>query len=77
MPITMSWFKNINPYNPIHPLSYIIISVLPTCTGTVRVCAIYAQVDLNNKPIINQALSDEISTSLANRTNSANIMLAT
>ena len=75
MPVTLSWFKNIDPYNPNHPLSYIISSTIPICEGSTKVCAIYAQVDLNNKPIINLSLSSEISITLQNQVNSENVLL--
>lgn len=76
MPVTFSWFNNTDPFNPISPLSYTKIPGLPNCcVGTAMVCAIYAQVDTNNKPIITTALSNEITTALNTRTNTTNVKL--
>lgn len=77
MPATFSFFTNTNPNNPQSPSSYAIITGTPTCSGNQVVCAIYAQVDDNDKPIITTALSTEISTALNNHVSSANVKLRT
>lgn len=76
MPVTYSWFCNTNPSNPNSPASYNKISGFPQhCMGVSQVCAIYAQVDNNNKPMIPIALSDEITTALNNMLDSNNVKL--
>lgn len=75
MPVTFSWFSNTDPFNPNSPSSYSKVNSLPNCSGTTMVCAIYAQVDANNKPIITTALGDEITTALNNDANSDNVKL--
>lgn len=76
MPVTFSWFSNTNPFNPNSPASYNKISGTPTCIGgATKVCAIYTQVDVNNKPIINEALDNEITTTLDAQVNSVNVKL--
>ena len=72
---TLSWFVNTDPNNPNNPLSYTKVSTPPTCDGITRVCAIFAQVDSNNKPIITTGLSTEISTALSNHEASDNVLL--
>jgi len=75
MPIVFSWFICIKASNPNSPTSYIKSNVIPTCNGANKVCGIYAQVDVNNKPLITQSLHDEIIMALNNATSSTNAIL--
>lgn len=77
MPVIYSWFTNTSSVNPTSPDSYVKISGTPICEGDEEVCAIYAQVnEVNvNKPLIPQALVNEITTALNLRDDTANVLL--
>lgn len=75
MPPIFSWFANINPFNPTSPVSYARAHQQPVCLGNQQVCAIYAEVDCNNFPIITEALNTEIITALNTHMNTTNVRL--
>ncbi|PUV24574.1 hypothetical protein [Sphingobacterium athyrii] len=70
----MAWFSLTGP-NASHPDSYTLQGSQPTCPGTERICAIQANADGNNKPIITTALYAEMVDALDTQTPSANVKL--
>lgn len=76
MPVTFSFFTNIDPFNPTSPSSYVRVSgSAPVCVGNQQVCSIYAQVDENDLPIISSGLSTEITSAITNHTPTTNVKL--
>lgn len=71
----MALFNYTGP-DPSKPSSYIPSSGLPSCPGSPqRMCTLEADDDGNNKPIITDALKDEIINSLENQVNDTHVTL--
>lgn len=72
----MPWFQLIASGNPLERNDYNIIGG-PSCSGPNHICAIQAIANASNKPIITQALKDEMLLALHYRNSSTNVQLRT
>jgi len=72
----MAWFQLLMNGDPTDPNDYNLVTS-PGCSGSLYVCAIQTGPDVNNKPIINTSLRNEMITALNNKGSTTNILLRT
>ncbi len=72
----MAWFS-FTGTNPSEPSHYSLVSTQPTCTGAQSVCAIQANDDGDNNPILTNALKNEMIQALNDGVSSTNVKLRT
>lgn len=74
----MSWFP-FTGSDPSNPTQYAApVSTPPSCTGPPeQICALQASADANNRPIITDALKNEMINSLQNQIDGPNVHLKT
>ncbi|GGH10407.1 hypothetical protein FAZ19_01235 [Sphingobacterium alkalisoli] len=71
----MAWFQ-LNPSgDPTNPSDYTIQGSQPSCPGTEEVCAIQANNDGSDHPVINEALLTEMTQALQNEAPTTNVKL--
>lgn len=71
----MAWFKLKDNGNPTDSQDYTLESSQPSCPGTQEVCAIQADNDGSNHPVINEALLAEMTQALQNEAPTTNVKL--
>lgn len=70
----MAWYSLTGP-NPTNPNDYTFQSSQPSCPGSEEICAIQANASGANKPVITQALLEEMVDALHNGAATANVKL--
>jgi len=72
----MSWFS-LNPSGtPTQPSDYTLVSGTPSgCSGSNQICAVQANNNGSNQPVLTAALKDEMINALHSRTPSTNVQL--
>jgi hypothetical protein len=69
----MEWFQ-LTGSNPTQPSNYSPIGS-PSCLGEDQICAVQADNNGNNEPVLTEALKDEMIQALHDREPSANVQL--
>lgn len=71
----MAWFS-LNPNgDPTQPNDYTLQSSQPSCPGSEEICAIQANNDGSNHPVINETLLTEMAQALNNGVATTNVKL--
>lgn len=71
----MNWF-NFTGTDPSQPSHYTFTSGTPSCASpTQQMCALQADSDLGNNPVITENLKDEIILALQSQANTTNVRL--
>ena len=70
----MAWYS-LTGSNPANPNDYTFQSSQPSCPGAEQICAILATASGANKPVITQALLEEMVAALHNGAATANVKL--
>lgn len=71
----MPWFQLDPAGIPTDPLDYTLEPNPTGCDGTNQICAVQANNNGSDKPVLSAALKDEMINSLHNRTASPNVQL--
>lgn len=70
-----SWFIRTLPLDPCFPVSYVITTGTPSCSGSNQICAIFAHVNPGNTPDIDCILLCDMVQALDSRSSSLNVKL--
>lgn len=70
----MAWFQLVADGDPLNPADYNPVTS-PGCSGSNYICAIQANPDASNQPVITTSLRNEMITALNTNSNSENVHL--
>ncbi|WP_293924792.1 hypothetical protein [Sphingobacterium sp. UBA6320] len=71
----MAYFSLNTSGNPTDPQDYTLQGSQPTCLGEDQICAVQASNNGSNKPVLTEALKNEMIIALHSRTPSTNVSL--
>lgn len=70
-----AWFSRQSLQDPTEESSYVISNVTPSCSGTAHICAVFAENNGSDQPILDDAIFRQMILALDSSTSSTNVKL--